>query len=194
MTTQTDGRRVAFSSPPGMRSVLRNEATSCFGPAAISSASSGGEPFGCGPEAAHPPTPAAALYREELGWPVVVSGMSTLLRCGERVDVVSMPSGLGGQVNHSLKLLSLDAAVLEIEGRPRRWAFFCQSQPPSITNLGLLHLYGVTHHSTDSLFLLPPSPACNGTGLRWVCPPAPGVTALPMLATISMSARVAVLR
>lgn len=193
MTTQTDGRRVAIPSPLGARSVLRNEATSCLGPEAISLASSGGEPFGCGPEAAHPPTPATALYREEFDWPVVVSGMDTLLRCGERVDVVSMPSGLGGQVNHSLKLLSLNAAVLEIEGRSRRWAFFCQSQPPSITNLGLLHLYGVTHYSTDFFYRLPPSPACNGTGLRWVCPPTPGVTVLPMLATISMSARVAVL-
>lgn len=192
MTTQTEGTRVP-SSPQGARSVLRNEATSCFGPAAISSALSGGEPFGCGPEAAHPPTPAVALYREELGWPVIGSGMNTLLRCGERVDVITMPSGLGGQVNNSLTLLGLRAAVLEVEGSPRRWAFFCQSQPPSITNLGILPLYGVTHYGTDSLVLLPPSPACNGAGLKWVCPPAAGVTVLPMLATISVSARIAVL-
>lgn len=192
MTTQTEGTRVASSSPQGARSVLRNEVTSCTGPAS-SSALSGGGPFGSGPEAARPPTPAVALYREELGWPVITSGMNTLLRCGERVDVVTMPSGLGGQVNNSLMLLGLRAAVLEVEGSPRRWAFFCQSQPPSITNLGLLHLYGVNHYGTDSLVLVPPSPACNGSGLRWVCPPAAGVTVLPMLATISVSARIAVL-
>lgn len=194
MTTQTGEMRVAHVSPEDAQPVLRQEAAGRFMPALPVSASSGGELSRRGADAAHPPAPAVDLYIKGLDWPVMRSGVNTLLRCGERVDVVSMPSGLGGEVNHALRLLNLNAAVLEIEGPPRRWAFFCQSQPPSITNLGILPLYGVTHFSVSSYFLLPPSPACNGAGLRWVCPPVPGVTVLPMLATIAMSARVAVLR
>lgn len=190
MTTQTDSRRVAFSPPPGARSVLLTEAERCT-PTTAPPASSGGELLRGGAAAAHPPIPATHTYATELGWPILTQAGSIYLRCGQRVDIVSMPSGLAGEVNSSLKLLRLDAAVLEIEGASRRWAFFCQSQPPSIMSLGVLQLRGVAHHGMDALFQLPPSPTCNSESLRWIVPPMAGVSVLPPIGAVVACARTA---
>lgn len=190
MTTQTDGTRVALSLPPGTRSVLRPEAERCT-PSTASPASSGGELLRCGAAAAHPPIPATHAYTDELDWPVLTKAGSIYLLCGQRVDIISMPSGLAGEVNNSLKLLWLDAAVLEIEGTSRRWAFFCQSQPSSITSLGVLQHRGVAHYGTGALFQLPPSPTCNSESLRWICPPRAGVTVLPSISAVVSCAQTA---
>ncbi|GLZ28084.1 hypothetical protein Lesp02_02740 [Lentzea sp. NBRC 105346] len=190
MTTQTDDRHVACSSQMSTRSVLLTEAVGCT-PSAPSSASPGGELPRHGTVATHPPTAAADLYENGLGWPVLTQGADVFLRGGQRVDIVAMPRALAGQVNNSLKLLRLDAAVLEVEGETLRWAFFCQSQPPSITNLGILSLRGVNHYGTGSLFLLPPDPTHNSETLRWICPPMSGVSVLPAIATVISCAQTA---
>ena len=190
MTTQTDGIRVALSLPPGTRPVLRSEAARCT-PHVASPASSGGELPCCGAAAAHPPIPAIHAYPSELDWPVLAKAGSVYLLCGQRVDIVSMPSGLAGEVNNSLKLLWLDAAVLEIHGTSRRWAFFCQSQPPSITNLGVLQHRGVEHYGVGALFQLPPSPTSNSESLRWICPPIAGKSVLPPISAVVSCAQTA---
>lgn len=193
MTTQTDDIRVALSSPTGALPVLRPEATSCV-PLTHSEASTGGELLRGGAAATHPSSPSADLYTNGLGWPVVAEGLNVLLRCGEVADVLLMPSGLGGEVNHSLILLSLDTAVLEVVGSSRQWAFLCKSQPMSITNLGGLSLRGVTHYGDGSYFTLPPSPTCNSETLRWICPPRPEATVLPLVATVMSCAQTALQR
>lgn len=193
MTTQTDDRRVAHPSPTGTRSVLRPEAARCT-PDTASAASSGGELSRGGAAAAHSPIPATDLYASGLGWPVLTKGAVIYLLCGQRVDIVSMPSGLAGEVNNSLKLLGLDAAVLEIHGTSRRWAFFCQSQPSSITNLGALEHRGVAHYGTNALFQLPPSPMCNSESLRWICPPIEGESVLPLIGAVISCAQTALRR
>ena len=141
--------------------------------------------------APHPPTPAADRYAKGVDWPVMLQGNDVLLVCGQRVDIITMGSGLAGEVNNSLKLLGLNAAVLEVVGETRRWAFFCQSQPPSITNLGILYLRGVNHYSAGSLFLLPPSPESDTESLRWIAPPVPGMSNLPLIGTITSCAQTA---
>lgn len=190
MTTQTNGRRVAFSLPPGTRSVLRPEVERCT-PGTASAASSGGELLRGGAAATHPPIPATHAYAAELAWPVLTKAESIYLLCGQRVDIISMPSGLAGEVNNSLKLLWLDAAVLEIEGASRRWAFFCQSQPPSLTSLGVLQHRSVAHYGTNALFQLPPSPTCNSESLRWICPPVAGASVLPSISAVVACAQTA---
>jgi hypothetical protein len=153
-----------------------------------------GELPSIGAEAARPSSPASDLYTKSLGWPVVAEGLNVLLRCGELADVLLMPSGLGGEVNHSLKLLSLNAAVLEVAGSSRQWAFLCKSQPTSITNLGVLSLRGVAHYGEGSYFTLPPSPTCNSETLRWVYPPNAQSTVLPLVATVMSCAQTALQR
>ncbi len=190
---QTDARRVASSSPAGTRSVLRPEAARCT-PHMASPASSGGELPRGGAAAAHPPIPATHLYANGLNWPVLTKATNIYLLCGQRVDIISMPSGLAGEVNNSLKLLRLDAAVLEIEGTSRRWVFFCQSQPPSMTSLGMLELHGVAHYGTNALLQLPPSPAHNSESLRWICPPIAGVSVLPSIGAVISCAQTALQR
>lgn len=193
MTTHTDERRVAPSSAMGTLPVMRKEAAGSV-PSAPTPAS-GGESSTCASsEATHPQSPAADLYTKGLGWPVMVRDMNVLLRCGEVADVLLMASGLAGEVNNSLKLLGLDAAVMELTEPSRRWAFFCKSQPTSITNLGALSLHGVAHYGNGSLFTLPPSPTCKSDSLRWICPPTPGATVLPLIATVVMCAQTALQR
>lgn len=194
MTTQTDDRRLARTSLTGTLPVLRSETASSSIPLARSAVSTGGELLRIGAAATHPPIPATECYTVDMGWPVIAKGANVLLRCGERADVLLMPSGLGGEVNHSLKLLSLNAAVLEIVGASRQWAFFCKSQPASLTNLGILALRGVTHHGDGSYFTLPPSPSCSDEALRWVCPPVPEATVLPQIATVVTCAQTALQR
>ncbi|MCP2248155.1 hypothetical protein LX86_006931 [Lentzea aerocolonigenes] len=125
---------------------------------------------------------------------MLTKGASIYLLCGQRVDIVSMPSGLAGEVNNSLKLLGLDAAVLEIQGTSRHWAFFCQSQPPSITSLGALEHRGVRHYGTNALFQLPPSPSCDSESLRWICPPIEGLSVLPLIGAVVSCAQTALRR
>lgn len=193
MTTQADDMRVAPSPPLGTLPVLRYEAPSGCVPAP-STASSRGELPCIGASATHPSSPSTDLYSKGLGWPVIAEGVNVLLRCGELADVLVMPSGLGGEVNNSLKLMSLDAAVVEVVGASRRWAFLCKSQPASITNLGVLSLRGITHYGDGSYFTLPPSPTCNSETLRWVCPPRPEATVLPLVATVMSCAQTALQR
>jgi hypothetical protein len=195
MTTQTDARRVALSSPAGTRSVLRPEAEGSGMPVPSLTASSGGELPRCGAAAAHPTNPATRFYASGVSWPVVENAEGTFLLCGQRVDIVSMPSGLAGEVNNSLKQLWLDTAVLEIEVTSHwRWAFCCQAQPPGLTNMGILELHGVTHHGMNALFQLPASPADRSNCLRWICPPVPNTTVLPLVATVVACAQTALQR
>lgn len=194
MTTQTDARRVAVLSPAGTRSVLRSEAVRCT-PTAASPASSGGGVRRSGAVAPHPSNLVIHDYAVGVSWPTIKGAEGTFLVCGQRVDVISMPSGLAGEVSNSLKQLWLDAAVLEITGTTgRRWAFFCQAQPPSITSLGILELRGVTHHGGTALFQLPPDPMGSSNCLRWICPPLPGTTMLPLVATVIACAQTALQR
>lgn len=192
MTTQTDEIRDACIPPTGVLPVLRDEAAGCapLGP----SVALGGESSCSGAVMTHPPSPGTSVYVDELGWPVLVQGANVLLRCGELVDVVSMPSGLAGEVNNSLKLMGLDTAVLEVVGSSRRWAFFCKAQLPSLANLGILNHRGVAHYGEGSLFTLPPSPAHKSECLHWICPPIPRKTVLPMVATVVACAQTALRR
>lgn len=192
MAPQTDETRVVHASPTDALPVLRSEAARCT-PHMASPASSGGELPRGGAAAAHPPIPATNLYASGLSWPVLTKGANIYLLCGQRVDIVSMPSGLAGDVNNSLRLLWLDAAVLEIEGTSRRWAFFCQS-PSTITNLGALEHHGVAHYGTNALFQLPSSPFCNSESLSWICPPIAGVSVLPSIGAVISCAQTALRR
>ena len=193
MTAQTDDRRIARASLTGTLPVLRPETVGDV-PLARSAVSAGGELLRTGSSATHLSPPTTSRYAVDMGWPVILNGANPLLRCGERADVLLMPSGLGGEVNHSLKLLSLNAAVLEVVGTSRQWAFFCKSQPASITNLGILSLRGVVHHGDGSYFTLPPNPSRGSDALRWVCPPVPGATVLPLIATVVSCAQTALRR
>lgn len=193
MATRTEDRRFALGSPLGALPVSRNEVENST-PEALSTGCAGSESPRGGIAATCSPRPAVSLYANGLGWPTLVRGNNVMLRCGDIVDVVWMTSALGGEVNHHLKLLRLDASVLEVRGSTRRWAFFCQSQPPSITNMPTLSLHGVAHFGSGSLFSLPPSPTCNSESLHWISPPMPGTFGLPSVATVASCALTAIRR
>lgn len=122
-----------------------------------------------------PLPPAAAPYADDLGWPVTMQANELVIHCGDVLDIVTMPAGLAGEVNHILKLHSVDVPVMEVKGAHSTWAFFCQPRLLSSSGKqampGLLGLHGVTHFGLDAQVPLPPSPTCESEALRWVVKP-----------------------
>lgn len=121
--------------------------------------------------------PTAAPYAEDLGWPVTMQANEVVLRCGDVLDIVTMPIGLAGEVNHILKLHNVDVPVMEVKGPRGTWAFFCQPRLLSSSGKqampGLLGLHGVTHFGFEAQVPLPPGPSCDSETLRWVVGPKP---------------------
>lgn len=126
-------------------------------------------------EAARSPlSPAAAFYVDGLGWPIILDADEIILRCGEGVDVLAMPIGLAGEVNHLLSLHRIAAPIVEVRSQGRTaWAFFCETGRLSTKGhtLGLLSLHHIVHFGIGKNVSLPPSSAAKGATLRWVVEP-----------------------
>lgn len=121
-----------------------------------------------------PLSPAAAFYVDGLGWPIAIQAHGIMLRCGEVVDVLAMPIGLGAEVNHVLSVNLIPVPIMEVRGQGRsRWAFFCEagSLSTKATTLGVLSLHQVVHFGAGNDLPLPSSPSANGAALRWVVEP-----------------------
>ncbi|WP_156213012.1 hypothetical protein [Lentzea aerocolonigenes] len=111
------------------------------------------------------------------------------------VDLLAMPMGLAGEVNHLLKLHNLSAPVMEVRGDSgSTWAFFCS--PRYMTHgeqtLKTLALHRVEHFGSGARVPLPPSPACNGHSLRWI--EEPSEVPLPHWAAVASCALRAIRR
>lgn len=128
---------------------------------------------------------AASRYAKTYGWPVDCVANEVVMECGSAVDLLAMPMGLAGEVNHLLRLHNLLAPVMEVKGVSRSsWAFFCspRDMPHGEQAIRTLALHNVEHFGTGVRVPLPPSPPCNGHTLRWVVQPSQ--TPLPLWAAV----------
>lgn len=156
-----------------------------------------GLPDGGTAAARSPLSPAAALYAVGLGWPVSLQADEVVIECGEVLDVMSMPVGLAGEVNHLLKLHRLQAPIMEVPGTGRTWAFFCEPRrlPDGERAMAMLAVHRVIHFGGGARVPLPPSPTCDGAALRWIVPPPLGAPdPLPPWAALASCALIAVRR
>ncbi|MDX8053485.1 hypothetical protein SK571_29290 [Lentzea sp. BCCO 10_0798] len=111
------------------------------------------------------------------------------------MDILAMPMGLAGEVNHLLKEHNLSAPVMEVRRKGRStWAFFCTPRDMDHGNetARTLAIYGVEHFGQDARVPLPPSPASSGCSLRWV--EEPTQAPLPLWAAVASCALQAIRR
>ncbi|WP_146231751.1 hypothetical protein [Lentzea atacamensis] len=118
-----------------------------------------------------------------------------VVECGNVVDILAMPIGLAGEVNHLLKLHNLSAPVMEVKGVARSsWAFFCSPREMAHGKevVKTLAVHRIAHFGSGARVPLPPSPAGNGHALRWVVQPSQAP--LPLWATVAYCALQAIRR
>jgi hypothetical protein len=138
---------------------------------------------------------AASRYAGVYGWPIECVANEVVVECGSTVDILAIPMGLAGEVNHLLKLHNLSAPVMEIKGvNGSSWAFFCSPRDMAHGERAArtLALHRIEHFGTGARVPLPPSPACNGHELRWVVQPS--TTPLPLWAAVASCALQAIRR
>lgn len=122
-----------------------------------------------------PLVPTAAYYAEAFGWPIAMVAHDIMLVCGEVVDALVMPAGLGGEVNHLLRGIRLYAPVVESRDNDGRltWAFLCEPRECSRPAGALAH-HGVKHFGPGTMVRLPLSAGCGSGTPRWVAQPKGG--------------------
>lgn len=126
---------------------------------------------------ARSPLLAAKLYADVLGWPVAVQGAEVVVTCGGILDITTMPSDLGADVDRLLRVHGNPAPVMEVRGtspeHPRSWAFVTASaradHDDTVTTLAV---HRVDHFGEGAYIPLPPSPTNGRTLLRWLMPPS----------------------
>ncbi|WP_309112749.1 hypothetical protein [Saccharothrix sp.] len=123
-----------------------------------------------------PLSPGAAYYAQAFGWPVVMAGDAVAAVCGTRLAAFTMPSGLGGEVNHLLKIHMLNAPVVELltEAGRTLWVFLCEPRR-SASPASSLTIHRVAHHGEGSTVLLPPTVGTTAGSPRWVDQPQFGM-------------------
>jgi hypothetical protein len=135
-------------------------------------------------------------YVDALGWPVTINLDEVVLTCGLAVDVVTIPMGLAGEVNHLLGLHSLSAPVMEVRGLPNTWAFFTASKSIDSGEIfrPVLSLHRIHHFGMGDAVRLPEGPDGSGSERRWVVPPDGGPTRLPRLGALVSCVLIAIKR
>ena len=144
-------------------------------------------PVGSGPtdatrQLARSPLLAAKLYADVLAWPVAVLGAEAVVTCGEILDITTMPSDLGADVDRVLLAEGFPTPIMEVRSlapeHPRSWAFVSASARGDHDDLlTAFAVHKVDHFGDGAYIPLPPSPAYVRTLLRWVTPPSLGAEA-----------------
>jgi hypothetical protein len=147
-----------------------------------------------GDEGTHHPPPTSVLAVTAVryarwGWLTRQVGDRLLLTTNHLVSAVELPTALGGQVQHYLRVRMLAGPVIVLPGTPRRWVLLTQSADESApVSIAQLRGRGVSTHHHGALVPLPPSRL--GTGLvTWQVSPSADDPSLPPYASVVAAVR-----
>jgi hypothetical protein len=119
-------------------------------------------------------TSVLADYVNAFGWSVAVSNGAVMLDCGRTVDVVTMPMGLGGEVNHILMTHGLTTPVFATNQEAHHWAFLTVPKPLDANDAAIrsLSLHHVKHLGSGQSVRLPADTGRRDSLPRWIVPPS----------------------
>lgn len=101
-----------------------------------------------------------------LSWPIAINAEGVFLPASHDIVGLTVPAGLGGEVNTEIVRREIHAPIVAVPGKPCRWVFLVQpptSLPGLPVSVGLM--------SGNARIPLPPT-EIGDEPVRWICEPS----------------------